>query len=57
VATSNAIFRKRMWYSDNTYLIGLIVEVHLVLMLWKFLLPLVSIISTILVNSKCLLGL
>ncbi len=57
MATSNAIFRKRMWYSDNTYLIGLIVEVHLVLMLWKFLLPLVSIISTILVNSKCLLGL
>jgi hypothetical protein len=47
VATSNAIFMKRMWYSDNTRLIGVIIEFHLVLMLRKILLTLVSIIFII----------
>jgi hypothetical protein len=52
-----AIFMRKVQYSNNTHLTRLIIEIHLILMLHKILLPLVSIISANLINSKCLLGL
>jgi hypothetical protein len=57
VGASNAIFMRKVQYSNNTHLIGLIMDVHLVLMFCNILLPLVSMIFANLVYSNCLLGL
>jgi len=57
VGASNAIFMKRVRYSNNTHLTTLIMDIHLVLMFHNILLPLVSMNCTNLVDSKCLLGL
>ncbi len=57
VGASNVILMRRMQYSDNTCLTRLIIDIHLVLIFRNILLPLISMISANLVNSKCLLGL
>jgi hypothetical protein len=55
VGASNAIFMRRMQYIDKTHLIGLIIKIHVILMFHKILLPVMSMILTDLVNSKCIL--
>jgi len=57
VGASNVILMRRVQYSDNTCLTRLIIDIHLVLIFRSILLPLISMISANLVNSKCLLGL
>jgi hypothetical protein len=57
VGASNAIFTKRVQYSNNTCLTRLSMEIHLILMFRNILLPFISIIFTHLENSKCLFGL
>jgi hypothetical protein len=51
----HAILMIKVQYLDNTCLIGLIVEIHLVLMFHRIL-PLISMIFISLVNSKCFFG-
>jgi hypothetical protein len=51
MGASKAIFMRRMWYLNKAHLTRLIIEIH------KILLPLISIIFTSLINSKCFLGL
>jgi hypothetical protein len=53
----NVIFMKRVQYSNKTHFMKANKNIHLVLMLCKFMLPLVSIIFITLMNSKCLLRL
>jgi hypothetical protein len=53
----NVIFMKRVQYSNKTHFMKTNKNIHLVLMLCKFLLPLISIIFITLMNSKCLLRL
>jgi len=55
VGASNAIFMRKVWYSNKTHLTKLIIEIHLVFMFHMILLPSDSMISIGLVNSKCLL--
>jgi hypothetical protein len=57
MSASKAIFMRRMQYLNKPHLTRLIIEIHLVLMFHRILLPSISIISTSLVNSKCFLGL
>ncbi len=57
VGASIAIFIKKVWYSDNTCLIRLTIDIHLVFVFRKILLPLVSMIFASFVNCKCLLRL
>jgi hypothetical protein len=56
VGAFDAIFMIKVWYLDKTCLIGLIVEIHVVLMFHRIL-PLISMIFISMVNSKCFLGL
>jgi len=55
VGASNAIFMRKVWYLNKTHSTKLIIEIHIVLKFYIILLPLDSMISTSLVNSKCLL--
>jgi hypothetical protein len=57
VGAPNVIFMKKVQFSNNTHLIGQIMDVHLVLMFHNILLLLISMIFANLVNFKCLLGL
>ncbi len=57
MGASNVIFMKKMWYLDNICLLGLIMDIHLVLMPHNILLPFFFMISIKLANSKCLLRL
>ncbi len=57
MGASIIVFIKKVQYSDNTCLIGLTMDIHLVFVFHKILLPLVSMICANFVNCKCLLGL
>jgi len=56
VGASSAIFMRKMQYIDKTHFIGLIIEIHLILMFHKILLLLISMIYARLVNPECMLG-
>jgi hypothetical protein len=57
VGAFNAIFVKKVQYSNNTCLTWLIMTIHLVLILHNILLPFVSMIFANLTNFKCFLRL
>jgi len=57
VAAFNVILMWKVQYSDNTRLTRLIMDIHLVLIFRNILLPLISMTSANLVNSKHFLGL
>jgi hypothetical protein len=57
MGASKVISMRKVPYLDKMRLIGLIIEIHFVLMFRIILLLLVSMIFTSLVNLKCLLGL
>ncbi len=57
VGASTTIFIKKVRYSNNICLIGLTMDIQLVFVFHKILLPLVSMISASFVHCKCLLRL